>query len=294
MQSPSRLGFGVSGPLGRSWFSEEKAAAIIGAAYKGGVRHFDTAPFYGSAQERLGRALNSLGARDVFISTKTGTRRDGGSLVKDFSERAIRNDVERSLADLNRAKLDLLYLHGPSLAQMDAARPIIEKLKGEGLIKAAGVCGDGAPLTRAIESGFDAVMTIYNVVNRDSAAAIADAARRGLMTIAIGPLVDGLVGPGPIPPRSLSDIWRIARSAARRRYDRRALAAARRALGSQDPAGKALSFVLANPSIDIVMTTTTKERHLVSSLAAAARPADPAFHQRIIEMLLTGEAAAPS
>jgi len=294
MKSPSRLGFGVSGPLGQQWFSEEKAVALIEAAYNGGVRHFDTAPFYGAAQERLGFALAALNADDAFVSTKTGTRRESGGLVKDFSERAIRQDVETSLNALQRSKLDLLYLHGPSVEQVDASRPVLEKLKTEGLADAIGICGDGAPVARAIDSGFDAAMMIYNLLDRRNETLFVEAKTRGLKTVAIGTLVQGLVDPAFAAPGSLSDLWRLARAILRGRYDRASTLMARRALGSIDPAGKALTFVLAHPAIDVVMTTTTKERHLESSLAVAVRPPDPGLHESLTNALLTGEAAAPS
>jgi len=284
MNAPPRLGFGVSGPLGRKWFSERRMAALVAAALDGGVRHFDTAPFYGEAQERLGRALRDADARNVFISTKTGTRREGRAVVKDFSERAIRRDVEESRAALDRASLDLLYLHGPTAGQTDAARPVLDALMKEGAVKAIGVCGEGAAIARAIETGFDAVMMIYNVIDRRNEAMFAEAKSRGLMTVAIGPLAQGLFDPRFTAPRSLPDLWRLARAGLRGRYAPASVKAARAALGD-DAAARALGFVLANPSVDFVMTTTTKWPHLAASLAAAARPIDPAIYEGLLSAL---------
>ena len=64
-----RLGFGCSGVLGKRWFSEEKCATILRAAIDAGIVHFDTAGFYGEAEQRLGRVLKDVPADNVFISS---------------------------------------------------------------------------------------------------------------------------------------------------------------------------------------------------------------------------------
>ncbi|MBY0448425.1 MAG: aldo/keto reductase, partial [Hyphomonadaceae bacterium] len=82
----SPLGFGVSGAHGAGITPERQTHALVEAAYRSGVRLFDTAPFYGLAQARLGRALAALGAgREAVVISKAGTVRRGGRLLKDFS-----------------------------------------------------------------------------------------------------------------------------------------------------------------------------------------------------------------
>ena len=125
------LGFGVSGPHGARWFREGKLARLIAQALDGGVRHFDTAPFYGEAEERLGRALQ--GRSDIFISTKTGTRRAGRRLVKDFSPAGMRADVEGSLLRLKREAVDVIYLHGPAPAEVAPALAALAALPSAAL-----------------------------------------------------------------------------------------------------------------------------------------------------------------
>lgn len=260
-----RIGFGVSGPLGQFWFNEGEMRGVIAQALAGGVTHFDTAPFYFNAEQRLGDALAGAGA---FISTKTGTRRLGRRLIKDFSEHAIRADVAESCRRLGRDALDLLYLHGPTTEQIDETRPVLDALKRERRVRAIGVCGEGAPLAHAAGAGFDAIMGVYNVLDRRHEAIFAEAKRKGVLTVAVAPLALGLFDPHFNRPRTLSDLWRLARARFRGRYSETQIAAARRALGMPDPAGAALGFVLANPDIDIVMTTTTKPGHLAATLTA--------------------------
>lgn len=267
--SSSRIGFGVSGPLGQFWFPERQTRALTGQALAGGVTHFDTGPFYFDAERRLGDALNQTGAC-VFVSTKTGTRRQGRRLVKDFTEAAIRADVDESRRRLRRDRLDLLYLHGPTIDEIDKTRRVLDTLKREGSVIAIGVCGEGAPLAHAAAVGFDAVMGAYNVLDRRHEEIFAAAKQKGVLTVAVAPLAQGLFDPQFNRPRTLSDLWRIARARFRGRYDRNCVETARAALGVKDPVGAALGFVLANPDIDIVMTTTTKAAHLAGSLKAKA------------------------
>lgn len=264
---PEKLGFGVSGPLGQFWFSAAKTRSLIEQALAGGITHFDTAPFYFDAEARLGAALSGAQA-PLFISTKTGTRRHGTKLVKDFSAASIRRDVDDSRRRLRRESLDLLYLHGPTTDEMRASLPTLSALKREGKVKAIGVCGAGEPLALAAEMGFDAIMGVFNVMDRRNADIFASAKARGLMTVAVAPLAQGLFDPRFSRPESLADLWRLARAKARNSYDRALVERALNALGEEDRAGRALGFVLSDPAIDIVMTTTTKPRHLAASLAA--------------------------
>lgn len=281
-----RIGFGVSGPLGQFWFDEEKTRLLIAQALAGGITHFDTAGFYFEAEQRLGAAL--AGA-DAFVSTKTGTRRQGRRLIKDFSGNAIREDVAQSLRRLRRDRLDLLYLHGPTIGEIDAARPVLESLKQEGSVGAIGVCGEGAPLAHAVGAGLDAIMGAYNVIDRRHEATFADAKRKGVLTVAVAPLAQGLFDPRFNRPRTLSDLWRLARARFRGRYGADRIEAARQALGTTDPAAAALGFVLANPHIDIVMTTTTKPGHL--SAALAAQPLTGARYEALKALALDPDGA---
>ncbi|MEZ5921608.1 MAG: aldo/keto reductase [Parvularculaceae bacterium] len=266
----AELGFGVSGPLGAKWFSAAKARGLIEQALSSGVRHFDTAHFYGEAEARLGEATE--GAPDIFISTKTGTRRNGAEISKDFTEAGMRSDVEGSLKRLQRSSLDMLYLHGPSKCEIDAALPILRAMKSEGLIDAFGVCGEGAPLVYAAEKGVYAIMGAFNVFDRRHQQIFHRAKSAGVMTVAIEPLAVAATAPIRFPS-SLSDLRRMARSIRQGRTAPPAEAYRDivASFGGWRPPEAALAFVCAEPSIDVVLTTTTKTRHLAQSVAAANR-----------------------
>jgi D-threo-aldose 1-dehydrogenase len=283
------LGFGVSGPHGARWYSERKLQRLIAAALAGGVRHFDTAPFYGEAQARLGRALAALGGGDVFVSTKTGTRRAGARVVKDFTEAGIRSDVDQSRRALARDALDLLYLHGPSEREIDIAFPVLAALKAEGKIKAFGVCGEGAPLAHALAEGADAIMGAYNVIDRRHEALFRQARAAGVMTVAITPLAQGALAPRRGAPVLPSDYWRLARRWVRGAPPTEKAEMAQSALTAASGVPSfdaALAFVMKGGLASVVITTTTQPRHLAQTLTAAARPIDPGRLEALLAVRL--------
>ncbi len=275
-----RLGFGVTGPLAQTWFPEREAVALIVQAYAAGIRHFDSAGFYGGGEGERRLATALAGAEDVFISTKTGTRaRRFRAKAKDFSETAIRADLAASLERLRLDKVDCFYLHGPDPWVVRHTAPLFQSLKTDGLIARSGVCGDGAAIeeTAARRDG-DAVMARYNLFDMRHGPAFQMARAAGLRTTAIAPLAQALYRPDFFRPRGLADVWAIARAGLR---NRPALLAQRREAGRRLNAlpGWAaseamLAYVFANPDIDLVLTSTTKADHLDQLIRACKRPLD--------------------
>lgn len=289
-----RLGLGVSGALGQSWFSEAKACRLIERAYELGVRHFDTAAFYGrgEAERRLGRAL--AGAEDVYLSTKTGTREDRlGRRSKAFSEEAIRDDLEASLARLQRERIGTLYLHGPDYWIVDHYRPVFEALKAEGRISRGGVCAAGPTLCQAIlDQTTDAVMGAYNLFDRRHGGLFTAARARGITTAAIAPLGQGLHRRGLYWPRSPSDAWLLARAVLRKsealERARRAEVQALHRLGDMSAAGALFRYALSHRAINVVMTTTTRARHLDEAVRIAREAPLPQQRLSDLEALVDG------
>ncbi len=127
--SVTELGLGTA-PLGDLFdrVEDDEAAAIIGAAWDGGVRYFDTSPWYGRGQSehRLGRALYRQN-RDFVISTKIGRllRRPlkpghikdqwiGGldfEAVYNYGYDGVMRSFEDSLQRLGIPSIDLLLVH---------------------------------------------------------------------------------------------------------------------------------------------------------------------------------------
>ena len=71
----TRLGLGCA-PLGdiMDAIPEEQAQSALQAAWKGGVRYFDTSPFYGygKSEHRMGTFLRQQSRQDFVVSTKVG------------------------------------------------------------------------------------------------------------------------------------------------------------------------------------------------------------------------------
>ena len=101
----SRLGFGTA-PLGELFgrLDDAEAIAVVHEAIDLGVSFFDTAAYYGSAEERLGKAL--AGRRDqLVVGTKAGRF---GYTDFDFSPARIRQSLEHSLRLLKTDYVDIL------------------------------------------------------------------------------------------------------------------------------------------------------------------------------------------
>ena len=73
--SLTELGVGTA-PIGGwpNFVESQKAEEALEESWNGGVRYFDTAPFYGygSAEERLGQFLKKKNRNEFVVSTKVG------------------------------------------------------------------------------------------------------------------------------------------------------------------------------------------------------------------------------
>ncbi|GGK82163.1 aldo/keto reductase [Mangrovihabitans endophyticus] len=161
--APSRLGFGAAtiGNLYRP-VTDEAAAEALEAAWRVGVRYFDTAPHYGLglSERRLGAALNRWPRQEFAVSTKVGRRLDprdtpvsdlkeGGYAVEtalrrvwDFSADGVRRTLDDSLSRLGLDHVDLVYIHDPDDHVEEALRgayPALAQLRDQGVIRAIGV-----------------------------------------------------------------------------------------------------------------------------------------------------------
>lgn len=128
VRQASRLGLGTAPLAGLYRPTDEAGArATIERAWSLGIRHFDTAPLYGSglAERRLGEALRDRPRDQFTISTKVGRLLRPGppdpsfpgapplGPVFDFSPDGIRRSLEESLDRLHLDHVDIVYLHDP-------------------------------------------------------------------------------------------------------------------------------------------------------------------------------------
>lgn len=252
------VGFGVSGPHG-GVVSRRATIRLVRACLDAGFSLFDTAPFYGDCETRLGDALREWRGAAPVIATKVGTARRLGRVVKDFSAAAIRASVARSRAVLGVDCLDIVLLHGPAgdLAQSDALRDVMLDLKSSGQVRAVGVCGRGDEVGSFAASGW------IDVIQAPLPFA-AVAARSGLGFLAI----EALRSPATdfrIPTRP-EDLWYLARAVRQRGAGARPTTS-----DSDDGPPLRLARALQTPGVGSVVVTTTRRAHLLENFAIARR-----------------------
>lgn len=164
------VGFG-GGPIG-NLFSAVPAAevdGVIDAAWRSGIRTFDTAPLYGHglSEHRIGHALMERPRADYVLSTKVGRTLipsprgtfDTGLWVDvpplraayDYSFDGVRRQVEDSLQRMCQDRFDILlvhdidrYTHGNDQSErfreaVEGAFPALVRLRAEGMVRAIGV-----------------------------------------------------------------------------------------------------------------------------------------------------------
>jgi D-threo-aldose 1-dehydrogenase len=141
--------------------TDEEAAGAVDAAWRAGIRYFDTAPHYGLglSERRLGKLLRAYPRDEYVISTKVGRlivpspetadqADDEGFAVPassrrrwDFSRDGILRSVEDSLERTGLDYFDIFYLHDPDDHLEQAGSSGIEtlvELREQGLVKAVG------------------------------------------------------------------------------------------------------------------------------------------------------------
>ncbi len=173
----TQLGFGAGAlKLPRSEYREEDGTAALDAAWAGGVRYYDTAPFYGRgiSEQRLGRFLGGRcsgeNTENFVLSTKVGRLiRPARSVQRpsartamgdpatwevhyDYSRDGVLRSIEDSIQRLGVSAVDLVLVHdldlvhlGPQ-ARMDAHTDdllrsgwaALQDLKAQGVIGGVG------------------------------------------------------------------------------------------------------------------------------------------------------------
>ena len=190
--SVSRLGLGTA-EIGFAYGlgtpelpSEEEAIKLLKTAVELGVTFFDTANYYGLAEERIGKSGILKDPRVVVCTKCAKFLEDGEFLTPAQMKKKIFEQVESSLRTLQIDALPLLLLHGPSAEQLreSVLVAIVAKLKQEGKIRYWGVStrGEPAPLA-AIECGADAVQVAFSIADRRMAPVFAAAQAKGIGVI---------------------------------------------------------------------------------------------------------------
>lgn len=220
---------------------DRQALDLLALAQDLGINLIDTAPAYGSSEERLGKLL--AGQRQNWvICSKVGEEFEQGLSHFDFSAAHTRLSVERSLRRLNTDYLDLVLVHsdGNDLQVLNGETyPALEQLKREGLIRAFGFSGktvEGG--IAALEAG-DCAMVTYN---------LAEQSERSVLDFALSHNKGILI--------------------------KKALASGHLCLQGEDPAKKSLELVFAHPAVASAIIGTINPRHLQQNVISALKVLD--------------------
>jgi aryl-alcohol dehydrogenase-like predicted oxidoreductase len=168
-------------------------ARLLAGLVEHGVNWFDTAPAYGTSEERLGRLLPR--ASGLLVSTKVGEEFADGKSTYDFSAAAVRRSLERSLKRLGRDVLDLVFVHahGDDLAILRDTDVVdaLQTARASGLVRFIGFSGKTVAAARAALSWADALMVEYHLDDTSQAEIIAEASATGVGVVAKKALASG-------------------------------------------------------------------------------------------------------
>jgi len=156
---------GVKYPEGFEIPSDEVLAALLSQAQSLGINMLDTAPAYGTSEERLGQLLKGQRENWVIVG-KAGEEFENGNSSYHFTPDHFEMSLERSLKRLNTDFIDIFLIHSDGsdmdILNNDALIKTMHSFKEQGLVRAIGAS------TKTAEGGvrclelMDVVMATYN------------------------------------------------------------------------------------------------------------------------------------
>lgn len=234
----TELGFGTA-PIGNLYkaVDPEDAQRTLEAAWKAGIRYYDTAPLYGLglSETRLNRFLFGKKRKDYVLSTKVGrllevcdpkqrtgigkffdtpSRRE----IYDYSYDGFMRSIEFSLERLGVDSIDVIFIHDVDVFNhktaaardahvktiLNSGIKALEKLRSEKVIKAFGagvneweVC---ETLTRNSDVDIFLLAGRYTLLEQESLKSFLPLCEeRGIGIVLGGPYNSGILATGPKP-----------------------------------------------------------------------------------------------
>lgn len=171
---------GVKYPRAFDLPDDRSVVMLLETARSLGINLLDTAPAYGSSEERLGALLPGR-REDWVIVSKAGEAFIDGQSQFDFSPAGVMASVERSLRRLRTDYLDAVLLHSDGIDEDGGrflpAAEALQRLKEQGKLRAAGFSGKTVAGGLKMLSCTDLLMVTYNPAYRDERVVI-DAAKQ--------------------------------------------------------------------------------------------------------------------
>ena len=154
--------------------SDQEIINLLDLAQSLGINLLDTAPAYGSSEQRIGRLLSNRA--NWVICTKIGEEFLHGRSSFNFTADHVHYSIERSLRNLNTDYLDIVLIHSDGndmrILESTGCLNALLTLKQQGIVRAVGMS------TKTLEGGMkaleigDLVMVTYNPSNNKDLAII--------------------------------------------------------------------------------------------------------------------------
>jgi D-threo-aldose 1-dehydrogenase len=326
----SEIGFGAAS-LGNLYqaVEESEARATVDAAWRAGVRYFDTAPYYGFglSERRVGDALRAVNRDDFVLSTKVGrllapaphvagaSQRHGFCSampfepVYDYSYRGVMQSFEQSLQRLGLARIDVLFIHDiGTLTHGEENRELfkicveggyqaLDELRAKGLVRAIGLgVNEWEVCEAAMEHGrFDCFLLAgrYTLLEQSALDSfIPKCARHGATLVVGGAYNSGILATGTRRESTLHYNYAPAPAAIVERVRR-----IETVCDAYDVtlAAAALQFPLAHPVVASVIPGLGSERRVAQTMELFHEAVPLAFWQELKRQgLLREDAPTPN
>lgn len=283
--------FGCSSLWAKPDFDPKLAMEILDTGVSAGLNYFDTGPSYanGEGETRLGRFLGA-GRKELIISTKVGSDFDErGRRTRSFAVADMERSFQKSLKRLGREYVDILYLHGPSIADLNEETfRFFENEKTRGRIIWSGVNSfDFGVLSASVETPIDALMIQYNIADLSAEPLLPKFAQRGKIVVSGTALARAVYSPATFIPSNWISTWYLLRQMkADPMFLLKGAKLSRkiRQIGGNG-ATVAMRFVAGNSLVHSAIFGTTKVAHMIENIRAARSPLNDA--QRRLFLPLT-------
>jgi len=191
---------GVKYPEGEGFKlpSDQEIINILNICIEHGINLLDTAPAYGTAEERLGKALKAFNRDDFFIATKTGEEFENGESQHIFTKKHTQMSIERSLRRLGTDRLDSVLVHcNHNDKEIIENTPVLEtlsRLKEKGDILSYGASTYSIETGKKVVDLCDTVMVAYNPDYTDELSVIEYAKEQNKAVLIKKGLASGHIG----------------------------------------------------------------------------------------------------
>ncbi len=132
---------GVKYPQGFELPTDEELSELLTLAKSLGINMLDTAPAYGTSEQRLGKLLSDQRESWVIIG-KAGEDFEDGKSSYNFTPDHFKRSLERSLKRLNTDYIDVLLIHSDGndmdILSQETLIKTMHEFKEQGLVKAIG------------------------------------------------------------------------------------------------------------------------------------------------------------